>query len=251
MLQVIKKSDTAFQPIADVHIADDGVVPDYLRRHYWWAYVHPRAVRFFDRPWLINLILLGNYKRLRDAALSEFKDTPAGNVLQIACVYGDLTSRLTRLVAAKRGKIDIVDVLPVQLKNTKWKLPGRSPARLLCMDSTDLKLSEASYDWVLLFFLLHEQPVGHRLLTLSEALRVLKPGGKLLIVDYARPSWWNPLRYLLHPLLAIFEPFALDLWRDDIAAWFPPSAKSVTLKREAFFGGLYQKVVVTRTDLDN
>ncbi len=246
MLQILKEADRTYLPIADFRIAEDKGVPEYLRHHYWWAYVHPRAVRFFDRPWLINLILLGNYKRLRDTALSEFKNSRPGNVLQLACVYGDLTSRLTRHIAAARGKIDIVDVLPIQLRNMKWKLPGRSPARLICMDSTDLKLPEASYDWVLLFFLLHEQPASTRAQTLSEAFRVVKPGGKILIVDYARPCWWNPLRYLWRPLLAIFEPFALDLWRDGIAAWLPPAAKCAPLKRETLFGGLYQKVVITR-----
>ena len=43
-------------------------VSDYLKRHYWWAYVHPNAVRVFERDWLVNLILWGNYPRLRNAA---------------------------------------------------------------------------------------------------------------------------------------------------------------------------------------
>lgn len=248
MLDSIEPAGPLFEPATEIRAADKGGVPDYLRQHYWWAYIHPKAVRIFDRPWLINLILLGNYKRLRDAALAEFSGAAIGNVLQIACAYGDLTSQLTRRIAAKGGRIDIVDVLPIQLRNTKWKLPGRSPARLLCMDSTDLKLPEARYDWVLLFFLLHEQPARHRLRTLNEAFRVVKPGGKVLIVDYARPKWWNPLRYLWPPLLALLEPFALDLWRQDIAAWLPPGAESVSCKREGFFGGFYQKVVITRPE---
>lgn len=250
MLKRLTEADQANLPIADIRIADENGVPDYLRRHYWWAYIHPSAVRFFDRPWLINLILLGNYKRLRDAALAEFKNAPCGNVLQLACVYGDLTSRLTRLIAAVHGQIDIVDILPIQLKNMKWKLPGRSSARLICMDSTELSLPEASYDWVMLFFLLHEQPAHARARTLAEAFRVVKPGGKILIMDYARPRWWNPLRYLLRLPLAVLEPFALDLWRDDIAAWFPLLTKPAPIKRETFFGGFYQKVVVTRPEVE-
>ena len=45
-------------------------VPAYLEQTYWWAYVHPRAVRWFEREWLVNLILFGNYGRLRDQALA-------------------------------------------------------------------------------------------------------------------------------------------------------------------------------------
>ena len=42
-------------------------IPHYLRNVYWWAYGHPRAVRLFERDWVVNLILFGNYARLRDA----------------------------------------------------------------------------------------------------------------------------------------------------------------------------------------
>jgi len=38
-------------------------VPHYLNAHYWWAYIHPRAVRVFERQWLVNLIRGGNYAR--------------------------------------------------------------------------------------------------------------------------------------------------------------------------------------------
>ncbi|MFZ1101479.1 MAG: hypothetical protein WAN86_01105 [Hyphomicrobiaceae bacterium] len=47
--------------------------------------------------------------------------------------------------------------------------------------------------------------------TISEALRGVKPGSTIVIVDYALPRWWNPLRYLWRPVLARLEPFALDL----------------------------------------
>jgi hypothetical protein len=60
------------------------------------------------------------------------------------------------------------------------------------------------------------------------------------------PRWWNPVRYVLGPLLAILEPFALDLWRDDIARWIPAPWSSREMRRRSFFGGLYQKVVLTR-----
>ena len=48
-------------------------VPQYLRTHYWWAYIHPSAVRLFERQWLVNLILWGNYASLRDAALADME----------------------------------------------------------------------------------------------------------------------------------------------------------------------------------
>ena len=220
-------------------------VPSYLHAHYWWAYIHPKAVRLFERQWLVNLILWGNYARLSEAVLAEMGEALPGRTLQVACVYGDLTSRLTARVAEGGGFIDIVDVLPIQLSNLRQKLPRNVPARLLAMDSTDLSFPDARYDRALVFFLLHEQPRHYRERTLSELCRVVKPGGKIILVDYALPRWWHPLRYIWRPLLAKLEPFALDLWREEIAKWLPRSGAS-KLRKESFFGGLYQKVVITR-----
>jgi ubiquinone/menaquinone biosynthesis C-methylase UbiE len=221
-------------------------VPDYLTKHYWWAYIHPRAVWLFERRWLVNLILWGNYGCLRDAVLTELGVTLPGATLQVACVYGDLTNRLSARVTAGAGSLDIVDILPIQLKNLGRKLPTHAPTRLLRMDSTSLDLPTASYDRALSFFLLHEQPAPHRERTIQELHRVVKPGGKIVIVDYAKPRWWHPLRYLWRPLLAALEPFALDLWQKDIIHLLPASAIDRRVKRQYFFGGLYQQLVITR-----
>jgi hypothetical protein len=50
---------------------------------------------------------------------------------------------------------------------------------------------------------------------------------------------------LWRPLLAKLEPFALDLWREDIADWLPRAA-AVRSRKQVFFGGLYQMLVITR-----
>jgi ubiquinone/menaquinone biosynthesis C-methylase UbiE len=247
--------NNAVAPIAAAEFAGDSeeilglgaraLVPDYLSAHYWWAYIHPNAVKLFERQWLVNLILWGNYARLRDAALAEMGEWLPGTTLQVACVYGDLTNCVSERARKGGGSIDIVDVLPIQLSNLRKKLRAGAPARLLAMDAMDLRLPDASYDRALVFFLLHEQPPEWRERTLSEIFRVLKPGGKVIIVDYARPCWWHPLRYLFPLLLARLEPFALDLWREEITSWLSaPRARHVRKRR--FFGGLYQMVVSRR-----
>ena len=226
-------------------------VPDYLTAHYWWAYVHPNAVKVFERQWLVNLILWGNYRRLRDAALEDLGESLPGRTLQVACVYGDLTCRLSDRVSQTAGALDVVDVLPVQLANLQRKLSPAAPVRLMAMDSARLDLPDAQYDHALVFFLLHEQPLHVRRRTLSELLRVVKPGGKIVIVDYARPRWWQPLRYLWRPLLARLEPFALDLWQHEIADWLPAGRERGPRSRRSFFGGLYQTIVLRAPDVSS
>ena len=218
------------------------VIPEYLHETYWWAYVHPKAVRLFERQWLVNLILWGNFAKLRDAALDELGKSIPGRTLQVACVYGDFTPRLAERVRGN-GSLDVVDVLPIQLANLRRKLSASAPANLVNRDAADLGFADASYDRVVLFFLLHEMPLAVRRRTLDEAVRVLKPGGQLVIVDYHRPAAWHPLRAVMKWILRNFEPFAMDLWRHEVAEWLPAAACS--LRKETFYGGLYQKLVIT------
>lgn len=238
-------ADPGFDASPSLHATDYRPVPHYLSTYYWWAYEHPNAVKVFERQWLVNLILWGNYRRLRDTALSELGVSVPGRTLQVACVYGDFTCRVSDKVAAGGGSLDVVDVLPVQLTNLQRKLPAGAPVRLMGMDSARLDLPDAYYDRALVFFLLHEQPLHYRKRTLSELVRVVKPGGKIVIVDYAAPRWWHPLRYLWRPLLARLEPFALDLWRQEITDWLPAGMMPVQTRKQSFFGGLYQKIVIT------
>jgi len=218
-------------------------IPAYLNEIYWWAYVHPRAVAFFERQWLVNLILWGNYVQLRDAALNELGHKIHGHTLQIACVYGDFSAKLADRIDVG-GSLDIVDVLQIQLDNLHKKLPPHSPVRTLHNDSTKLKLASRTYDQAILFFLLHEQPAPSRAETLREVLRVLKPGGKLVIVDYHQPSIAHPLRYLFKPILKCLEPFALDLWHHGIETWLPREFVPQEFSKQTLFGGLYQIIVI-------
>jgi hypothetical protein len=68
------------------------------------ASIHPFGVRLFERQWLVNLILWGNYARLCDAALTELGETLPGRTLQVACVYGDLTDRIGRRAAVQEER---------------------------------------------------------------------------------------------------------------------------------------------------
>lgn len=97
-----------------------------------------------------------------------------------------------------------------------------------------------------LCFLLHELPNEVRRDAATEALRVLKPGGKLIFVDYHKPVWLHPHRYLMPLIFKTLEPFALELWRGEIADWISVDAPLVSVKKETYFGGLYQKVVVQK-----
>jgi ubiquinone/menaquinone biosynthesis C-methylase UbiE len=230
---------------AELHVPHRLPIPRYLETVYWWAYVHPRAVYLFEREWLVNLILFGNYGRLRDRALAELGTRVHGRTLQVACVYGDLTLRL-RVALAPDAHLQVVDILPIQLKNLVAKLPSDERVTMLQGDSSSLTAADASFDQVLLFFLLHEQPEPVRRATLAEAMRVVRPGGKIVIVDYHRPARWHPMRPLLRAVFRKLEPYAMDLWRHEIEYFLPDARSPASMDKQTFFGGLYQKLVLIR-----
>ncbi|CAG9323092.1 unnamed protein product [Blepharisma stoltei] len=215
-------------------------MPKYLTETYWWAYVHPNAVWFFERQWLVNLILWGNFNRLRDYALNEI--TFPSKTLQVACVYGNFTQKLTKL-SNSNSEVHVVDVAEIQLENLKEKCKNATNLHLHHQDSTNLAFEDNVFDNTVLYFLLHEQPEEARKLTISEAVRVTKPGGKVVFVDYHGPSKLNPFRYIMIPILRTLEPFALDLWKKEIKDWLPQVTE---VKKDTYFGGLYQKIVVKK-----
>lgn len=218
-------------------------IPDYLQRVYWWAYLHPRAVFLFEREWLVNLILWGNYQRLCNEALEQLAGDEGQRLLQVACVYGDLTQRVGGLLGA-RDRLDVIDVAPIQLANLRQKLRPDARIHLHQQDSRSLRFEDGTFDRTLLFFLLHEQPAEVRRATLAEALRVTRPGGKLVIVDYHRPDEGHLLRLPMRGVLAALEPFALDLWRHEVAEFLPAGPHLSNLRKSTFFRGLYQKIVI-------
>ncbi len=234
--------DTGNAPREDV-VENGLAIPDYLERTYWWAYVRPWAVRIFDRSWLIDLILYGNYIRLRDAALSELEDDLKGRTLQISCCYGSLVPELAKHAMQAQGRLDVVDILPVQIENARRKTEGNSAIHLERMNAAALAFPSSLFDNVLLYFLLHEMPQAWRERAVDEALRVLKPGGKIVIVDFGSPKRWNPFRYLWLPFLGILEPFAIPLWRHELKDILPAQMGPYAWKKESYFGGLFQRLV--------
>lgn len=220
-------------------------VPEYLESTYWWAYTHPNAVKVFERQWLVNLILWGNFSRLRDLALDELSDAVNGNLLQVACVYGNFSEHLVRRLGPQ-GHLNIIDVAPVQIKNMHTKLQDKRQVTISQQDASQMHFDDACHDATIVFFLLHEMPLEVRRKTVSEALRVTKPGGKVVFVDYHRPVATNPFRYIMVPILTTLEPFAMDLWNGQIADWLPPNCQNLHIEKDTYFGGLYQKVVMTK-----
>jgi len=220
-------------------------IPDYLQDTYWWAYVHPKSVWVFEREWLVNLILWGNMRKLTRSVLDELNLQPRSSVLQVACVYGDFSNRLASHLGHTDSRLSVVDVAPIQISNIEKKLVAHDNVSVHHQDSTCMSFPNESFDETVVFFLLHEQPEDARRKTVAEAIRVTRPGGRVIFVDYHGPNRSNPMRYVMKPILTLLEPFAMDLWREELPAFMPAEIEPEQVTSSFYFGGLYQKVVLS------
>lgn len=225
------------------HVEDTPVeIPSYLRETYTWAYLNPLSVRLFDRSWVVNAILWGNNRRLQRAVFAELQ--PGWRVLQACCVYGDLSPELARWLGPA-GRLEVIDVAPIQLEACRRKLQGNPQAITRVADAA--APGGGPYDAVVCFFLLHELPEPYKHTVVDALLRGIVPGGKVVFIDYHKPTPAHPLKWLTAAIFALVEPFAESLWRHPIAD-FASDAGRYEWRTETFFGGLFQKTVARRCD---
>jgi SAM-dependent methyltransferase len=215
-------------------------LPDYLVEIYRWAYLSEGWRRILDRPLVVSAILWGNARRLMQSAVAEL--APGSHVLQTACVYGNFSQLLADQVG-REGSLEVIDVAPLQVENCRRKLVGYPNAQVRVADAA--VPTGATYDGICCFFLLHEVPEDYKRRIVDSLLSSVKPGGRVVFVDYHRPRPLHPLRAIMSLVFRWLEPFAPSLWERDIAS-YARRAEDFVWHKETFFGGLYQKVVAIR-----
>ncbi len=215
-------------------------IPGYMHEVYEWAYVNPRNAYLLDREWVVNAILWGNSPKLRRALMTEIE--PGSTVFQAAHVYGRMLSDLAQRIGTE-GRLDLVDVVPVQANHAQQKLSRYLNAHVSVADAA--RRDGRRYDAVSCYFLLHEIPDDHKHAVVDTLLERMARGGKLVFLDYHRPANWHPLAPLMYLIFRTLEPFATSLTRNEISSYASHEDDYLWCK-QTFFGGLYQKVVVTR-----
>ena len=199
--------------------------PAYLVRHYWWAYLWRFGVWLFDHQPIINAILFGQYAKLMHATMARVEQVPKERVLQLTCVYGSLTPHLAATIGG--APLHLTDVAEVQLELAKRKIASPGKLAATRMNAERLGYRPDAFSTVVLFFLLHEMPHAARLRTLAEAVRVICPGGTLLVTEYGPLPERHPLyRFtLFRKILTKLEPFLDGFWREDVESILSQAAE--------------------------
>ncbi len=220
-------------------INPDVILPDYMQKVYYWAYVSPKNVPLLDRPFVVNTILWGNMNKLRDSALEEIEE--GDKVLQVATVYGDQVVKTAEKVGPK-GRYDVLDITPIQVERWSKRLEEYPQATVI---HADAEKHSGKYDKVMSFFLLHEVPDAKKTRIIDNMMKNVKDDGKLIFVDYHEPKALHPLKFLMRCINRLLEPFAESIWNNEISS-FATNKDDYIWQKYTYFGGLYQKVVVTK-----
>lgn len=137
------------------------------------AYNFDTIARTYDR--LNRLMTLGLDRRWRKRALRGIQ----GNVLDVACGTGDMAVELLRQGCSVTG----VDLSKEMMAIAKQK---SSSATYIVADAEHLPFGDASFDAVTCAFGVRN--FVHLEQGLKEMLRVLKPGGRMVILELATPD---------------------------------------------------------------
>jgi len=105
----------------------------------------------------------------------------AGDVLDIASATGAQSRALGRAGIRATG----LDLSPEMVEIAR-RIGGRN-VRHVHGSAYALPFDDASFDVSLLALALHEHTEDERTIMLAEALRVLRPSGRVIVADYAEP----------------------------------------------------------------
>jgi len=199
-------------------------LPEYLAEHYWWAYLSPKGVGFFDRPFIVNRILWGQYHKIAQDAVDLFSSenelvNTKEKVAGISCAYGEFFPKLAAHDNVEQ--LYLFDIAPIQLTQIQKKTPAQvlnDKCQLFLSNAEQISIANQCVDSSVLFFLLHELPVFSRANVLSETIRITKPGGRIIIADYAENQdkhFFNRIK-VFNSVFEKLEPFLGDFWRCNI-----------------------------------
>lgn len=217
--------------------------------HVYPIYSNMRLIRLVDWQPIIAAILLFQYSRLVSIITHGLQHTPlqGKKVLVTSCAFGNVMPRVAQAATeAGAAKLVVADIIQNELDHARSKLTAYADkTEYLRENATAMTLPDGSVDANVMFFLLHELPHPLKVQALSEAMRVLAPGGKLYLGEFHRPRPWL-FRLMSWTYFKVFEPYGLALWNTHDPVIQLSSMPGVSVERHVVFLGNFQVIVATK-----
>ena len=206
------------------------------------SFLRPLAYRYrwiYDTVTAVSSLSVGGVERLRGLGLEALRPhlKPGAAVLDFCCGSGEAAAPWLAAGYAVTG----LDVSPRALDLAAQRHPTLERVEGLAEDPP---LAEASFNAIQLSVALHEFPRNDRERVLRSALRLLEPGGWLVVVDLHPAGPWLKLPQQL--FCALFETdTATAMLEDDLPTELEQLGFS-SVSQELLAGRALQRITATR-----
>ena len=206
------------------------------------SFLRPLAYRhrwIYDSVTAVSSLSVGGVARLRGLGLESLRNRlePDAEILDLCCGSGEAAAPWISAGYAVTG----LDVSPLALDLAEQRHPLLKRVEGLAEDPP---LQDQSFNAIQLSVALHEFPRAEREQVLSSALKLLKPGGWLVVVDL-HPA--DPLMRLPQQVFcALFETeTATAMLEDDLPAQLS-ALGFIHVEQELLAGRALQRITAQR-----
>lgn len=162
---------------------------------------------------LYDIVTRPFLSRLRDQVVDFANPIKGSRILDVATGTGEQA-----LAFARKG----YDVVGIDLSEDMLRVAKRKKrvgnAKFELADATSLPFEDGSFEVTCISFALHDMPSTIREKALKEMVRVTKPKGMVLIVDYGLPRG-KIGRFLIYHIVKLYEgPYYARFIKSDLVA---------------------------------
>jgi ubiquinone/menaquinone biosynthesis C-methylase UbiE len=209
----------------DIPSVDKARFPPYYRRTFHWqsdGYFSEFSAEVYELG--VELLFRGTADVMRrqiippvSALVRERGGAEHVRLLDIGCGTGRTLHQLAR--AHPKMRLAGVDLSPAYIRLARKRLADVEELALTVDNAEQLPWADATFDVVTSVYMFHELPRNARRNAVREMMRVVRPGGLVVLEDSAQLSESPELATVLHDFPRDFhEPFYEDYLEDDLAA---------------------------------
>lgn len=231
----------------DIPEVDKQRYPAYYRRNFHWqtdGYFSEYSAEVYELG--VELLFRGTADVMRRQVIPPITRHVRARgdrlrILDVGCGTGRTLHQIARTHPGTQ--LHGVDLSPAYIRTARRRLADVPELTLAVENGEALPWADATFDVVTSTYLFHELPRNARRNVVREMLRVVKPGGLLVLEDSAQLAESADIANALHDFPREFhEPFYEDYLDDDLAAL----VREVGFAEPATETHLVAKVVIAR-----